>query len=184
MTNITENTPVEAVGEGSCECLTADVPDSLAAPAVLERASSNVAAAPASADATAPAAPASAVAPAPSSRRAAADPPAVARRRAREECVISQMVALYCAGNHDAASRTERACCGELVCPACKAVDAYAVLRTARCRQMHAKTSCEKCPYHCYRPQEREQIRQVMRYAGPRMLTKHPIAAIRHLLGR
>jgi hypothetical protein len=94
------------------------------------------------------------------------------------------MVALYCAGNHDAASRTERACCGELVCPACKAVDAYAVLRTARCRQMHAKTSCEKCPYHCYRPQEREQIRQVMRYAGPRMLTKHPIAAIRHLLGR
>ena len=94
------------------------------------------------------------------------------------------MVALYCAGNHDAASRTERACCGEPVCPACKAVDAYAVLRTARCRQMHAKTSCETCPYHCYRPQEREQIRQVMRYAGPRMLTKHPIAAIRHLLGR
>lgn len=173
MTNITENTPVEAVGEGSCERLTTDVSDSLAAPAVLERASSNVAAAPASA-----------VAPAPSSRRAAADPPAVARRRAREERVISQMVALYCAGNHDAASRTERACCGEPVCPACKAVDAYAVLRTARCRQMHAKTSCEKCPYHCYRPQEREQIRQVMRYAGPRMLTKHPIAAIRHLLGR
>lgn len=173
MTNITENTPMEAVGEGSCERLTADVPDSLAAPAVLERANSNVAAAPASA-----------VAPAPSSRRAVADPPAVARRRAREERVISQMVALYCAGNHDAASRTERACCGELVCPACKAVDAYAVLRTARCRQMHAKTSCEKCPYHCYRPQEREQIRQVMRYAGPRMLTKHPIAAIRHLLGR
>lgn len=173
MTNITENTPVEAVGEGSCECLTTDVPDSLAAPAVLERASSNVAAAPASA-----------VVPAPSSRRAAADPPAVARRRAREERVISQMVALYCAGNHDAASRTERACCGEPVCPACKAVDAYAVLRTARCRQMHAKTSCEKCPHHCYRLQEREQIRQVMRYAGPRMLTKHPIAAIRHLLGR
>lgn len=173
MTNITENTPVEAVGEGSCERLTTDVSDSLAAPAVLERASSNVAAAPASA-----------VVPAPSSRRAAADPPAVARRRAREERVISQMVALYCAGNHDAASRTERACCGEPVCPACKAVDAYAVLRTARCRQMHAKTSCEKCPYHCYRPQEREQIRQVMRYAGPRMLTKHPIAAIRHLLGR
>lgn len=173
MTNITENNPVEAVGEGSCERLTADVSDSLAAPAVLERANSNVAAAPASA-----------VVPAPSSRRAAADPPAVARRRAREERVISQMVALYCAGNHDAASRTERACCGEPVCPACKAVDAYAVLRTARCRQMHAKTSCEKCPYHCYRPQEREQIRQVMRYAGPRMLTKHPIAAIRHLLGR
>ena len=29
-----------------------------------------------------------------------------------------------------------------------------------------------------------ERIRQVMRYSGPRMITRHPIAAIRHLLGR
>lgn len=113
-----------------------------------------------------------------------ADSGAVARRREREKRTISQMVAIYCAGNHDAASRTERAYCGEPVCPECKAVDDYAVLRTDRCRQMHTKTSCEQCPHHCYRPQEREQIRQVMRYAGPRMMTKHPIAAIRHLLGR
>lgn len=176
MTNIIENTPVEAVGEGACERLVAGAPDPHAASAVPERASSAVAA-PAPAGAATPASVAV-------SRRAADDSPAVARRRAREKRVISQMVALYCVGNHDAALRTERACCGEPVCPACKAVDAYAVLRTARCRQMHAKTSCEKCPYHCYRPQEREQIRQVMRYAGPRMLTKHPIAAIRHLLGR
>ncbi len=94
------------------------------------------------------------------------------------------MVAIYCAGSHDAAARTERAYCGEPVCSECKAVDDYAILRTDHCRQMHTKTSCEQCPYHCYRPQEREQIRQVMRYAGPRMMTKHPIAAIRHLLGR
>ena len=30
----------------------------------------------------------------------------------------------------------------------------------------------------------RDRIRSVMRYAGPRMLTKHPVAAVRHLLGR
>ncbi len=176
MTNIAENTLVEAVGEGACERLATGAPDPLSVSAAPERAGSAVAA-PASADAAAPASAAV-------SRRAPDDSPAVARRRAREKRVISQMVALNCAGNHDAASRTERAHCGEPVCPACKAVDDYAVLRTARCRQMHAKTSCEKCPYHCYRPQEREQIRQVMRYAGPRMLTKHPVAAIRHLLGR
>ncbi|MEG0375126.1 MAG: nitrous oxide-stimulated promoter family protein, partial [Raoultibacter sp.] len=37
---------------------------------------------------------------------------------------------------------------------------------------------------HCYKPEEREKIRAVMRHAGPRMMTKHPIAAIRHLIGK
>ena len=47
-----------------------------------------------------------------------------------------------------------------------------------------AKTSCDACENHCYKPEMRERIRQVMRYSGPRMITKHPVAAIRHLLGR
>ena len=84
------------------------------------------------------------------------DTPQIAKRRAREEKTISQMVALYCAGNHEPASRTETAVCGEAVCPECAQLDEYAAVR----------------------------IRQVMRYSGPRMITKHPVAAIRHLLGR
>jgi len=35
---------------------------------------------------------------------------------------------------------------------------------------------------HCYKPERRKQIQQVMRYAGPRMLRSHPLLAIRHLL--
>lgn len=112
------------------------------------------------------------------------DAPKTARRREREKRVISQMVCIYCAGNHDAAERTETAHCGEQVCPACKEVDDYAVLRTQRCRKMDVKTSCEECGNHCYAPEMRERIRSVMRYAGPRMITKHPIAAVRHLLGK
>lgn len=94
------------------------------------------------------------------------------------------MIALYCAGNHEQADQTETAYCGEPVCPQCKAVDDYSVMRTERCRQMASKTSCDECPYHCYRPEERERIRQVMRYSGPRMITKHPVAAVRHLMGK
>ncbi len=112
------------------------------------------------------------------------DSPGTARRRAREKRTISQMVALYCAGNHPLEARTETAHCGAAVCPGCAAVDAYAVLRTERCRRMEAKTSCEECGNHCYAPEAREKIRAVMRYAGPRMLGKHPIAAVRHLLER
>ena len=112
------------------------------------------------------------------------DSPKVAKRRLREKRTISQMVAMYCAGHHDDAQRTETAHCGEAVCPECKVIDDYALLRTERCRQMATKVSCEQCGNHCYRPEERQRICAVMRYAGPRMITKHPIAAIRHLLGK
>lgn len=107
-----------------------------------------------------------------------------ARRRKREMRTISQMVALYCAGNHGDCPRTQNAHCGEAVCDKCAALDSYAVERTRQCKRMDVKTSCEECENHCYRPEQREEIRQVMRYAGPRMLAKHPIAAIRHLTGR
>ena len=110
------------------------------------------------------------------------DTPAVAHRREREKRTISNMVAIYCAGNHDAATRAETSFAGEPLCPACKAVDDYCVLRTERCRSMAHKTSCEECGNHCYAPAEREQIRAIMRYAGPRMILHHPVAAIRHLL--
>lgn len=112
------------------------------------------------------------------------DTPAIAKRREREKRTISQMIALHCAGNHGNAERTETAFCGEAVCAACKAIDDYAVLRTERCRKMDVKTSCEECGNHCYKPEERKAIRSVMRYAGPRMIKAHPIAAIRHLLGK
>ena len=112
------------------------------------------------------------------------DTPNIAKRRAREEKTVSQMIALYCAGNHSTANRNHTAVCGEPVCAECAELDEYAALRTRRCRKMHTKTSCDACENHCYKPQMREKIRTVMRYSGPRMLTKHPIAAIRHLLGK
>ncbi|WP_139653166.1 nitrous oxide-stimulated promoter family protein [Raoultibacter phocaeensis] len=112
------------------------------------------------------------------------DTPNIAKRREREKRTISQMIALHCAGTHDEQARTETAFCGETICPECKAIDDYAVLRTERCRKMDVKTSCDECENHCYRPEERERIRAVMRYSGPRMLKVHPVAAIRHLLGK
>lgn len=108
----------------------------------------------------------------------------IAKRRAREERTVSQMIALYCAGNHSDAPHDEQAVCGEPVCASCAELDAYAALRTRRCRKMDVKTSCDACENHCYKPEMRERIRQVMRYSGPRMLRKHPIAAVRHLIGK
>ena len=58
----------------------------------------------------------------------------------------------------------------------------YADARVDHCPHMATKTFCSVCKTHCYKPEMREQIRQVMRWSGPRMLFHHPVLAIRHLV--
>jgi len=83
------------------------------------------------------------------------------------------MICDYCAGHHTPADD---------LCPEGGALAAYAEERLARCPFAEDKPTCTLCPVHCYEPQMRERIRQVMRYAGPRMLLRHPWLTICHLL--
>ena len=50
------------------------------------------------------------------------------------------------------------------------------------CKYGERKTACKHCPTHCYAPKEREAIRKVMRWAGPRMIWYAPKDAILHIL--
>ena len=58
----------------------------------------------------------------------------------------------------------------------------YAQKRLAGCPYGADKPTCTNCQIHCYGPTQREQTRVVMRYAGPRMLLRHPVLAVAHLL--
>lgn len=93
-------------------------------------------------------------------------------KREREKALVSQMIALYCKKHHG----------GKSLCPDCAALDAYARQRSDRCPFMETKTFCSNCRVHCYKPDMREKIREVMRFSGPRMLFRHPIPAIRHVI--
>lgn len=95
-------------------------------------------------------------------------------KRAREKAVVNEMIALYCRHHHHTPK-------GQL-CDDCAALSRYACERVDRCPFMETKTFCSNCRVHCYKPDMREQIRTVMRYAGPRMLYVHPIDAIRHVI--
>jgi len=68
------------------------------------------------------------------------------------------------------------------LCPDCAALLDYARARLARCPYGAQKPTCADCPTHCYKPAMREQMRAVMRYSGPRMLTRHPLLAAAHLI--
>jgi len=96
----------------------------------------------------------------------------IARLR-REARTLTAMIEIACHGMHGTAK-------GQL-CPSCQALLEYALARLDKCPFQEAKPTCAKCPIHCYRPAQREQIRAVMRYAGPRMLLHHPILALVHL---
>lgn len=58
----------------------------------------------------------------------------------------------------------------------------YAYKRIIHCPRKKEKTFCSSCPIHCYAPDYRQQIKMVMKYAGPRMIYKHPIIAIKHMV--
>lgn len=86
---------------------------------------------------------------------------------------MQKMIDVYCRGRHGTS--------GDL-CDTCRELLDYAFLRLEKCPFGERKPTCAKCPIHCYQPQRREQVKDVMRYAGPRMLLRHPIFTIRHYL--
>ena len=95
-------------------------------------------------------------------------------KRAREKHVVGEMIALYSRGNHGTK--------GGNLCEECAGLLAYAHERSDKCPYMENKTFCSSCKTHCYKSEMREKIRTVMRYSGPRMMTVHPVMAIRHLI--
>jgi len=95
------------------------------------------------------------------------------RRMRRERETIAAMVEIYCRDEHDSRDG---------LCPDCSDLLTYAQQRLDRCPYQGNKTTCANCPIHCYRSNKREQVRTVMRYAGPRMIFRHPILTLYHFI--
>ena len=96
------------------------------------------------------------------------------KRLARERLTMSKMVGIYCAAHHESD--------GDSLCEECCEFLNYAERRLRKCPYGDQKPTCVNCPVHCYKPARKEQAREIMRYAGPRMLLRHPLLAIAHQL--
>lgn len=96
----------------------------------------------------------------------------LAAKRDREIKTVSLMISLYCRKKHNIKG----------LCPECQRLKNYAVQRSEKCPFMETKTFCSNCKVHCYKPDMREKIRDVMRFSGPRMIFYHPVMAIRHVI--
>lgn len=78
------------------------------------------------------------------------------KRIAREKMTIRRMISLY-----------------ESQCPQASdepghydALFAYAQKRLDKCVFGEEKPACKQCPVHCYQPTKREEMKQIMRWAG------------------
>lgn len=89
-----------------------------------------------------------------------------------EKRVVRVMIGIYCKAHH----RPEGGLCEE-----CEELATYYERRVERCPMGEAKLSCKICAIYCSEHQHRQKIREVMRYAGPRMIFSHPLMAFRHL---
>lgn len=83
------------------------------------------------------------------------------------------MIELYCRGRH----KTEK---GKL-CKDCEELWEYVKFRRSKCPFGDDKPFCSNCRIHCYKPEMRERIKEVMRYAGPRMIFYDPRLAFSHV---
>ncbi|MBR4451966.1 MAG: nitrous oxide-stimulated promoter family protein [Clostridia bacterium] len=87
---------------------------------------------------------------------------------------VGLMIEKYCRGNHGSKKG--------VLCPECRELLEYAKLRREKCPHGDNKPFCSNCSIHCYKPDMKEKIRLVMRYSGPRMITDHPVIAMKHLI--
>jgi hypothetical protein len=94
-------------------------------------------------------------------------------RITRERVTVEAMIRIHCHDRHHTTTG---------LCSDCLALQEYALQRLVNCPFQDGKTTCAKCPVHCFRPAMRERIKAVMRYAGPRMLYRHPLMTVQHII--
>jgi len=84
---------------------------------------------------------------------------------------VGIMIEIYCRHHHGS----------DKLCESCQELYSYARQRTLKCTFGEEKPVCGQCRIHCYKPDMKSKIRDVMKFSGPKMIYSHPILALRHL---
>ncbi len=92
----------------------------------------------------------------------------------REATLLRAMFARYCQDHHGSGDNN--------LCNECSELLHYSLTRLACCPYGNDKPTCARCKIHCYRAQEKDTVRTIMRYAGPKMMLLHPLLTLEHLI--
>lgn len=92
----------------------------------------------------------------------------------REKKTIELMINIYCRKKHNN-KRKE-------LCEECNELLEYAHKRLSYCKFGENKSTCGKCPIHCYKKDMKVKIKEVMKFSGPRLIIYNPIELFKHML--
>ncbi|MGQ9842829.1 MAG: nitrous oxide-stimulated promoter family protein [Spirochaetota bacterium] len=105
--------------------------------------------------------------------------------------VLGKFIQIYCNGKHSNVQKQKVMGGGKLanyvdglevmLCDDCKKLLLYAASKRMIC-PYNPKPACKDCTTHCYSEPYRNIIRQVMRYAGMRMIFRGSISYIKKFL--
>ena len=130
--------------------------------------------------------PLSCLAPLPPGVKAKPNTPKLLQRDLR---TLTRFISVYCEGKHHGQSLVVfrgmdlRKIVSKPVelCPECTKLLQHALVKRTHCPR-DPKPQCKHCPTHCYAKHYRQQIRQVMRYSGMKLLFSGRLDYLFHLL--
>ena len=102
----------------------------------------------------------------------------------REKQIVQKMIAIYCRHHLKQAPTAEGTGPEKSTAEEYQQLAEYACQRLDHCRFGEKKPVCEKCTVHCYATKERQQIKEVMRWVGPRMMLYSPKDALFHVFNK
>jgi hypothetical protein len=94
--------------------------------------------------------------------------------------ILARFIQLFCHARHDRKvageeSMPEFLCSrnteNNRLCTDCAGLLAHGIKKRALC-PLHPKPSCKSCHIHCYTPEYRQRIREIMAYSGKRMILR------------
>ena len=94
--------------------------------------------------------------------------------------VLASFIELFCHAKHDRKTVGEREipellqqgkASKQTVCVACAELLAHGVKKRAAC-PLDPKPTCKNCHVHCYTPEQRLKVREIMAYSGKRMILR------------
>ncbi|MCD6188146.1 MAG: nitrous oxide-stimulated promoter family protein [Desulfuromusa sp.] len=102
--------------------------------------------------------------------------------------ILALFTSIYCRDHHSAERNVliglpeqlaalERYPC----CTVCHEFLVYAVERRLNC-PLEERPSCKHCTIHCYRPDYREKVSEIMRYSGKSLIKKGRLDLLWHYL--
>ena len=84
------------------------------------------------------------------------------KRIKKDEKVLRKFIEVYCKNNHLKKGVKEYK---DGYCKECYDLLQYSLARLHNC-PLDPKPQCKHCKVHCYKPEKRQKIKEVMRYSG------------------